>query len=167
MMFTPFIFKSFPVLIQKLVACRIKTNHFGRSTQNLFRFSTFCRNLIQFCHGRSREQCTAGRVLNACRKYNKLSVRCKRRRNFRSRIRSQSAGRTSISRHNKHICISKTIAGKSNLFTVRRPHRRRLIRILCSQLYRFSTLGRHFVNVALITKYNFFSVWRNTYITHP
>ena len=167
MMFTPFIFKSFPVLIQELVACRIETNHFGRSSQNLFRFSTFRRNLIQFCHGRSREQCTAGRVLNTCRKYNILSIRRKRRRNFRSRIRSQSAGRTAVSRHNKHIRIAKTIAGKSNLFTVWRPHRRRLIRILCSQLYRFSTLGRHFINVPLITEQNFFSIWRNTHVTHP
>ena len=166
-MFTPFIFKSFPVLIQKLVACRIETNHLSRSSQNLFRFSTLGRNLIQFCHGRSRKQCTTSRVLNTCRKYNKLSVRRKRRRNFRSRIRCQSAGRTAVSRHNKHICISKTIAGKSNLFTIRRPHRRRLIRLLCSQLYCFSTLGRHFINVPLITEQNFFSIWRNTHVTHP
>ena len=157
----PFILKPFPVLIQELVARRIEANHFGRRTQNLFRLSPFCRYLIQFRHGRSRKQRTAGR------EHNVLSVWCESGRNFRSRVSGQSASRTSVGRHHKHIRIPKTVAGKGNLLAIGRPHRRRFVGILGSQLYRLTPFGSYLVDVSLVTKQNFFSVWGDTHVTHP
>ena len=126
---------------------------FRQEYPNLFRFSTFGRNLIQFCHGRSREQCTAGRVLNACRKYNKLSVRCKRREGISEaefvvslRAEPPLAGITNTSVFPKRS-LAKAICLPSGDHT-ETTHTESCV----VQLYCFSTLGRHFVNVAPYNK---------------
>ena len=74
MMFAPFVFEAFPVLIQENISRRAEADHLGRSSQYLTDSSTGHRYLIQFGHGRGREQGTTGRILDTGREQNVLTV---------------------------------------------------------------------------------------------
>jgi len=131
MVFSPFVFKPFTVLIKEITPGLVKTNPFGRSTQDLFGIPPLDRHSIQFRHSTCRKQCTGCRILNGSGKKHILPIRCKGGGNFRSRMISQSPGSTSIGRHNKKVKIPIAVAGKSNLLSIGRPDRIGFIRGLC------------------------------------
>ena len=158
MVFSPFIFEAFTVLIKKVFPRFIKANPFGRSSEYLLGTSSASRYFIQFRHCSGRKQSATCGVLNRCGEKYILSVRSKGRGNLRSGMVSQPLGGSAVSRHDKEVEIPIPVAGKCNLFSVGRPNGVGFIRCLCCQLNGCPTLCGDFVNIAFITKDNLRSI---------
>ena len=63
-MFSPFIFETFTILIEEMITGFIEADCFGRCTQYLLRSSAGYRNFVKFSHGTGGKQGTACRILN-------------------------------------------------------------------------------------------------------
>ena len=79
----------------------------------------------------------------------------------------QTLRNSSLTRNDKHVQTTHAIRCKSNLFTVRAPHRRCVVCRMRSQLHGTPATDRHRVNIAFISEGNGRPIRRNGTIPHP
>lgn len=119
--FAPFVFGSFPILVRRLVTYHVRAGRFNEDARGLFHFSALNEGLVRFYRNEDQRRYATNEILGTYEGCGGLSIQYGHEEGFQDEVHDRSTNEASVDQRGGRVYVSGAVTNGDGLFAIEQP----------------------------------------------